>query len=55
MFLVNIMIQRISPFLMQISRPDEYDRLIKGGAKILFVGCPRVEGVLAMTRAIGFF
>ncbi|XP_023514699.1 probable protein phosphatase 2C 6 isoform X1 [Cucurbita pepo subsp. pepo] len=37
----------------KISRPDEYDRLIKGGAKILFVGCPRVEGVLAMTRAIG--
>ncbi|CAK9310671.1 unnamed protein product [Citrullus colocynthis] len=37
----------------KISRPDEYDRLVKGGARILFVGCPRVEGVLTMTRAIG--
>ena len=40
---------------MQISRPEEYDRLVKGGVRILFVGVPRVEGVMTMTRAIGFF
>ncbi|KAG6575507.1 putative protein phosphatase 2C 24, partial [Cucurbita argyrosperma subsp. sororia] len=35
-----------------ISRPEEYDRLVKGGVRILFVGFPRVVGVLTMTRAI---
>ncbi|XP_023549444.1 probable protein phosphatase 2C 6 [Cucurbita pepo subsp. pepo] len=36
----------------KISRPEEYDRLVKGGVRILFVGVPRVEGVMTMTRAI---
>ncbi|XP_062013577.1 probable protein phosphatase 2C 6 [Rosa rugosa] len=34
-------------------RDDEVIRVTEAGGRILYVGCPTVEGVLTMTRAIG--
>ena len=35
--------------------PDELDRVMAAGGRVTFVGVPRVDGQLAMTRAIGAF
>lgn len=35
--------------------PEELDRIMAAGGRVTFVGVPRVDGQLAMTRAIGAF
>ncbi|XP_040369775.1 probable protein phosphatase 2C 24 [Rosa chinensis] len=37
----------------KLDRDDEVITVTEAGGRILYVGCPTVEGVLAMTRAIG--
>ncbi|KAJ7963073.1 Phosphatase 2C family protein [Quillaja saponaria] len=37
----------------KLSREDEVSRITNAGASIYFLDCPRVEGILSMTRAIG--
>lgn len=39
---------------LQLDREDELERITSNGGRILNWGCPRVEGVLSMSRAIGF-
>lgn len=38
---------------MQPDRPDELDRIEGAGGRVIYWDCPRVLGVLAMSRAIG--
>lgn len=37
------------------TRPDEYERIIKAGGQVINYGVPRVQGVLALSRALGDF
>lgn len=37
----------------QPDRPDELDRIEGAGGRVIYWDCPRVLGVLAMSRAIG--
>ena len=37
------------------NRPDEYERIIKAGGQVIKYGVPRVQGVLALSRAMGDF
>lgn len=36
-------------------RPDEYERIIKAGGQVIHYDFPRVQGVLAISRAMGDF
>lgn len=40
-------------FETQPDRPDELDRIEGAGGRVIYWDCPRVLGVLAMSRAIG--